>query len=537
MPEFLPRLRRLYGDGADQSNGHSGLRPTLKWHHLVGVTFFAVCGGDYGIEDSVGAAGPAYTMIGLLVVPWIWSLPIALMTAELGSMIPEAGGPVVWVSRAFGPFVAHQNALIHLVANTFDNALYPVMFADYLRAFPMLNVDGVSRWLLSFSMLAFVTVLNLLGVDTVANVSTLFTVLVISPFLVLVIAGLPTLDPSAWRIGPSTPVDWSAFISVLLWNTSGYDSVGALAAEVVDPGRNFPIGMAVSIVLVTLVYVLPVGVGVSLDVGHDFTTWTDGSFTLVAEQHVGHWLAAWISLGGAFSAFGLLNTLLCAAARIVVSSAEIGALPSSLARIDAASGVPRAATFALSLILAVAIVLPFAELVEISMLFYGVAHAPPELSPPRTAHPISPRLAVPPSRPALPPRPHPRAPSTSLHLPHPARAPHCLLWARQVTTLAEMLALIRLRELEPGTRRPYRVPLANGWLLLASLPPMGLCVLLVLVARPAAWLLLALTLGAGGLTYCLRSCRCAGDDLAAVRPHGSHPKAASPPSQGREMLM
>jgi hypothetical protein len=29
---------------------------------LVGLTFFAVCGGDYGIEDAVGAAGPAYTL-------------------------------------------------------------------------------------------------------------------------------------------------------------------------------------------------------------------------------------------------------------------------------------------------------------------------------------------------------------------------------------------------------------------------------------------------------------------------------------------
>ena len=54
------------------------------------------------------------------------------MTAELGA--PRCG-PVVWVDRAFGPFVAHQNALVHLVANFFDNALYPVMFADYLKEF------------------------------------------------------------------------------------------------------------------------------------------------------------------------------------------------------------------------------------------------------------------------------------------------------------------------------------------------------------------------------------------------------------------
>ena len=69
---------------------------------------------------------------------------------------------------------------------------------------------------------------------------------------------------------------------------------------------------------------------------------------LVAGEHVGEWLARWISLGGALSSFGLLNTLLCAAARIVVSAAELGVLPSSLATVDARSGSPVNAILALS---------------------------------------------------------------------------------------------------------------------------------------------------------------------------------------------
>ena len=188
--------------------------PALLFSH-------AVCGGDYGIEDTVGAAGARLTLLGLLVLPWIWSLPIALMTAELGSMIPEAGGYVVWVHRAFGPFWAHQNAVWNLVrckdrparttdpqrrdpprspsltfpatsprrltaaspqsssrvgrtqppvacappppalpltcsrshaptrqvANAFDNALYPVMFVDYLRYFPAFrHLVAIKRW-------------------------------------------------------------------------------------------------------------------------------------------------------------------------------------------------------------------------------------------------------------------------------------------------------------------------------------------------------------------------------------------------------
>jgi hypothetical protein len=42
------------------------------------------------------------------------------MTAELGTMMPDMGGPIVWVDRAFGRRVAHSNAIIRLVANFFD---------------------------------------------------------------------------------------------------------------------------------------------------------------------------------------------------------------------------------------------------------------------------------------------------------------------------------------------------------------------------------------------------------------------------------
>ena len=461
-------------------------RPLVSWYQLVGLTFFAVCGGDYGIEDTVGAAGARLTLLGLLLLPWVWSLPIALMTAELSAMIPEAGGYVVWVHRAFGPFWAHHNAMWNLVSNAFDNALYPVMFVDYLHYFPAFRrLAFVKRWLLSLSMLASVTGLNLLGVDVVASASTIFAALVISPFGALVVAGLPSLDPSAWMTPSEKPIKWGTFLSVLLWNTSGYDSVGALASEVKRPGRDFPRAMIATILLVTLVYVLPLSVAISLD-SSQLSKWTDGHFTRVAQEHVrghtpleparsftpcafggpadaclrhpaseesmpplvllpcllsltasrvcrcaaaeqvGDWLSAWISLGGALSAVGLLNTLLCTAARVCVSAARIKVLPSCLAKLDD-RGLPRRATLAISVVLAFACALPFSELVSISMLFYGV------------------------------------------------------------TTAIEFLALVKLRYSEAQTPRPFRIPIGRWWLPLACAPPILLCMLLVALAPVEAW--------------------------------------------------
>uniref|UniRef100_A0A0E0EFJ5 Uncharacterized protein n=1 Tax=Oryza meridionalis TaxID=40149 RepID=A0A0E0EFJ5_9ORYZ len=50
--------------------------------------------------DSVGATGLLLAIIGFLVLPVIWSIPEARITAELGAMFPENGGYVVWVASA-----------------------------------------------------------------------------------------------------------------------------------------------------------------------------------------------------------------------------------------------------------------------------------------------------------------------------------------------------------------------------------------------------------------------------------------------------
>ncbi|MBI3490949.1 MAG: amino acid permease [Acidobacteria bacterium] len=61
----------------------------------------------------------------ILVTPLIWSLPVAAAMAELSSALPEEGGYVVWVKRAFGPRWAFQVGWWSLVGSFADMALYP----------------------------------------------------------------------------------------------------------------------------------------------------------------------------------------------------------------------------------------------------------------------------------------------------------------------------------------------------------------------------------------------------------------------------
>ncbi|PNY02165.1 putative polyamine transporter [Trifolium pratense] len=101
---------------------------------LIFLIFYEVSGGPFGVEDTVRAAGPLLSLVGFLVFPLIWSVPEALITAEMGTMFPENGGYVVWVSSALGPFWGFQLGWMKWLSGVIDNALYPVLFLDYLKS-------------------------------------------------------------------------------------------------------------------------------------------------------------------------------------------------------------------------------------------------------------------------------------------------------------------------------------------------------------------------------------------------------------------
>src|SRR5574342_517972 len=156
-------------------------RRALKFTGLAALTFLCVAGGAYGIEDAVGAGGPALILVALLVVPWLWSFPTALMTAELSAAMPEDGGYVVWVHRAFGRFWGFQEGWLSWLCSFADSALYPVMFVDYLT---YMNgaMTPVERWLIGAAAIVATACLNIRGTQLVGISSIIFTLLVLAPF-------------------------------------------------------------------------------------------------------------------------------------------------------------------------------------------------------------------------------------------------------------------------------------------------------------------------------------------------------------------
>ncbi len=56
---------------------------------VAAVLYFTVCGGPIGSEGIFSAGGPLVGLISLVLIPFIWCIPIGLLTAELSTAYPE----------------------------------------------------------------------------------------------------------------------------------------------------------------------------------------------------------------------------------------------------------------------------------------------------------------------------------------------------------------------------------------------------------------------------------------------------------------
>jgi hypothetical protein len=59
---------------------------TIPWFKFIFVAYFVTCGGAFGYEAAIGSAGPALTLLFTMIVPLIYSLPMALAVSELATV-------------------------------------------------------------------------------------------------------------------------------------------------------------------------------------------------------------------------------------------------------------------------------------------------------------------------------------------------------------------------------------------------------------------------------------------------------------------
>ncbi|KAK9840771.1 hypothetical protein WJX81_003781 [Elliptochloris bilobata] len=346
--------------------GKLGLLP------LVALIFYEVSGGPFGTEDAVSTGGPMLALLGFIVLPLVWSVPEALVTAELATAFPEDSGYVAWVTAAFGPFWGFQEGWWSWLSGVTDNSVYPVLLLSYVDAvLPGLLPEGTwRRFVTLFAIALGLACLNYFGLTIVGGVAVAMTAFIVAVFVVLCGFAAPHVQPANWLIVDWGAVQWGAFLNVMFWNTNYWDSCSTLAAEVEAPGRTFPRALAGAVVLVVAMYVLPLAA--CLGVVPAASDWQLGFFATVAGEVGGSWLSWALVAAAAVSQVGQFEAEMSSDSFQLLGMAERGFLPAVLAK-RSRFGTPTLGIVLSSLGICSLVTFNFLQIVELLNIVYCLA--------------------------------------------------------------------------------------------------------------------------------------------------------------------
>jgi len=297
--------------------------------YFVWVMFSYCTGGPFGLEDMVTTSGPGLTLIYLLVIPFFWSIPVSLVSAELTTAMPVEGGFYRWSRAAFGNFWGFLAGWWNWSASFLLGAVYAVQFSDYL-GFYLPWLTGWKHYVISLLVVALITWINVRGIDAVGKFATALEIFILLPVLVMVIMGL-----AKWKHNPFVPVVpphqplYNVFgvgLALGLWLYSGYEQSSSVAEEVENPRRTYPLALAIVVPLSIAVYFLPTLASLAaLGNWHD---WHTGYFPNAAELIGGPWLGSWMTIAAMVTNLSLLNATVLTSTRMPSTMAEDGYLPS-----------------------------------------------------------------------------------------------------------------------------------------------------------------------------------------------------------------
>jgi amino acid transporter len=123
------------------------------------MIFFLVCGGAYGTEDLVSSIPPFYALLAMALSAFVWSIPIALMTAELAIAVPHDAAYIEWTRIAFGSLASKLEAAIVSICLVIDQAVYPKIFVAYATQIFTFQVTAYWQEYLLYVAFALLTLL------------------------------------------------------------------------------------------------------------------------------------------------------------------------------------------------------------------------------------------------------------------------------------------------------------------------------------------------------------------------------------------
>ena len=310
------------------------------------------------VTASVGPTAVFWTVLIIMV----FFVPYGLVTAELGSAYPDAGGIYAWVVRAFGNrwgsrvswwYWVNVGLWVPSVYLMFSGAISSMFFNGELNFWVQVAITVTLIWINYW--------VNVRSLETGTWVSNLGAGITIAVIVALAVAGgiFAAAHGSAteWTVSTMLPTNvlpaFAAALPIIIYNFLGFELMSSASTQMENPKRDVPKTIGIAGLLIGGFYLIAT-VGMQLIFPADEISETTG--LIDALQHgfgdsaVAHAVVTALGIGALFCFFASLVPWTIGANLAAAESAQQGDLPKIFAKTHPERGTPVGAAMLTSVV-------------------------------------------------------------------------------------------------------------------------------------------------------------------------------------------
>ncbi|TET46441.1 amino acid permease [candidate division TA06 bacterium] len=314
------------------------LKRELGLIHVFAIASGAMISSGLFILPGLAAARAGPAVVLSYVIAGMIALPTLLSKAELTTAMPKAGGDYFYISRSMGSAVGTIGGFASWFSLSLKGAFALTGMAAYAAILTTIPIGIIAACL----CVAFVLI-NLLGAKQAGNSQVLLVVILIGVLGYFVFRGIPNV--MVQRFSPFAPQGAGAVFATagfVFISFGGLTKVASIAEEVKKPGVNLPLGMFLSLLVVTVLYAAVIFVTVGVLSGaelYDSLTPISAAATIFA----GPMGAGIIALAALLAFVSTANAGIMSASRYPLAMSRDHILPGFFQRANKRFGTPHMA--------------------------------------------------------------------------------------------------------------------------------------------------------------------------------------------------
>lgn len=222
-----------------------------------------------GINSVIGSGifllpGKAMKLMGpgsiwVYLFDMVLVMSMALCFAEVAGMFNKNGGPYVYAKEAFGEFVGFEVGIMKWAVSIIAWATMAVGFPTALAKVYPAAASQSAQNMIAVSILVGLGCINILGVSATKYLNNIITVGKLVPLIFFVAIGIFCIKGSNFTPMFPNSVSSATFGStaiLIFYAFTGFESIAVAAEDMENPQKNLPKAIVITMILVSIIYVL-----------------------------------------------------------------------------------------------------------------------------------------------------------------------------------------------------------------------------------------------------------------------------------------